>query len=279
MADLAPLTYAKVVGRFLAIVGDTSSANHHTNPTFETDTSSWVATGAASISRVTTEFHSGVASLEVITTATVNDGTAAILSGLSLGTSQQAVGFWVKAPLGAAMQADIHLWNTTLTAFSPATRYFTGTGDWQWVDTPGVARADGAVQIVALVRTAVGAALTFYVDDALATEVGAEAVSMDGTVTIIPSVNDMVRVGGATPVPATVTLRPIVATLDEDGDLTVNGVKGVWLVASDDPVVTTDFTYTAVFDLTLDGRSVPLPAREFEALVGQIYDLSSESYS
>ena len=71
-----------------------------------------------------------------------------------------------------------------------------------------------------------------------------------GTVTFTPTVKALLVPGA--PKPFTALPRPTIATLDGDGDLSVGGVKGVQLVATNDPGTNPsgNWNYTVSFDLS-----------------------------
>ena len=102
-----------------------------------------------------------------------------------------------------------------------------------------------------------------------------DAVAPSGTITFTPTLSNFIKVSGATPTPATAVLRPIDVPIDTDGYLSWNGQDGVHLVATDDPVIATEFTYTVTFNLTYEGVSIPIPAKVINVPAGSTYDLST----
>ena len=142
--------------------------NLSTNPDLETGTTGWTPTGATQAIS-TAQKHSGNQSLAVTTAG------AALAEGIVYGVTltgmaglPYASGIWVKAPVGAK------LYTVTRTIGSPSGSQdtpqvsFTGTGDWQFVQTPAkIAQSDAtSLQIQVRTNTTVQA-ITFYVDDAI----------------------------------------------------------------------------------------------------------------
>jgi len=148
-----------------------------TNPNFETNTTSWFANAAgATISRVTSEFQDGTASLQVVHDGVaVNKGAAISMVTVAPSVAYTA-SLYVKAPVGAALtlalsefQAD----GTTLVGTD--TQPYTGTGNW---DRVSVTRTFGALGVKAYIHmyNTVAVARTWYVDSVLL-----EAASSAGT--------------------------------------------------------------------------------------------------
>jgi hypothetical protein len=102
-----------------------------------------------------------------------------------------------------------------------------------------------------------------------------DAVPLQGTVTFRASI-PAALVATASPSPATVVPAPVVTTLDVDGDLSLDGVKGVYLVATDDAALNpSDFTYLVSFNLTLAGNPVTYPSFSIAVPAGSISDLAT----
>lgn len=143
--------------------------NYALNPSLEVDTSDWVA-NAATISRVTAEFHHGVAALSTVTNGT--SGSGCYKDAKALAGSGWAAGdpcsssLWVKAPSGAALLASL----VTLggATGSPLVS-FTGTGAWQQITLVNGVVPAGATSVPYVYIRANGAhtAFTFYVDEVL----------------------------------------------------------------------------------------------------------------
>jgi len=106
-----------------------------------------------------------------------------------------------------------------------------------------------------------------------------DEIPLSGTVTFTPSVKAML-VGDALPDPATVLPTPIVTTLDAQGYISINGVRGVFLLATDSEAVNpTDFTYKVSFNNLRYGTAAPMsyPAFNITVPAGSIRDLTTIS--
>ncbi|WP_238586290.1 phage upper tail fiber protein [Rhodococcus rhodochrous] len=84
-----------------------------------------------------------------------------------------------------------------------------------------------------------------------------------GTVTFTPRVGTIL-VAGAQPDPVTAFAHPIIAQLDENGYLTLNGKKGVFLLCPSAETNPSFFTYSVRYSVTLDGRPVSTPTFDIE---------------
>lgn len=104
-----------------------------------------------------------------------------------------------------------------------------------------------------------------------------DVLPMSGKVTITPSPSRLL-VATAVPAPATVIPTPVVVTLDEEGYLSHNGDRGVYVIASDDPSTNpTAFTYRVSFDLQLGNVKVPCPSFDIEVPAGGVVDLTKDA--
>lgn len=105
----------------------TDNTNFITNGDFETNATGWTSTGAATggaVARVTSDFHAGVASLNVTASGAGTRQTTTTLSTAARSGSMQTVDFWFK---GTASQTVTF----GLTGF-PGTNV-TATGSWQHI--------------------------------------------------------------------------------------------------------------------------------------------------
>jgi hypothetical protein len=104
-----------------------------------------------------------------------------------------------------------------------------------------------------------------------------DVLPMSGKVTITPSPSRLL-VATAVPAPATVIPTPVVVTLDDEGYLSHNGDRGVYVIASDDPSTNpTAFTYRVSFDLQLGNVKVPCPSFDIEVPAGGVVDLTKDA--
>lgn len=128
------------------------------NPGFEADTSGWTAVAGATITRVTGEKHSGLASLQVFV-GTPLDATGTYYQVAAAADQWWHAGVWVKAPAG--MTLSLHIW----APHTEGRTNFTGTGAWQFVMADALVGA-GDSTILMYVKTNGAVSGTFYVDDA-----------------------------------------------------------------------------------------------------------------
>lgn len=82
-----------------------------------------------------------------------------------------------------------------------------------------------------------------------------DAVPVQGTVTFTPRATQIL-VPLATPAPVTAFPTPITVQLDQNGFLTHNGKKGVFLLCPSETTNPPAFTYSVSYNLTLDGAVV-----------------------
>ncbi len=102
-----------------------------------------------------------------------------------------------------------------------------------------------------------------------------DAVPVIGTVTFTPSANALL-VASATPDPATILPIPVVTTLDSEGYVSRNGIRGVWLLATDDASVNpSGYTYDVSFSgLNAAGASVKYDDFSIAVFANTTQDLS-----
>jgi|GEM_PF-6856581 len=110
-----------------AVLVPIARTNLVTNPSFETNTTSWTAIGG-SIARSTTQQYHGAYSLAITPTATTTDGarydTVSLTSGTTYAFSAKVRGVaGLKYSLGIETTGGVALATTT----------FTATGRWQWI--------------------------------------------------------------------------------------------------------------------------------------------------
>lgn len=121
----------------------------------------------------------------------------------------------------------------------------------------------------------IGRFLAAVVDSSGDADLTPDAVPIQGTVVFTPVPTVILLPGASTPV--TILPAPIYTTLDADGDISVNGVKGVYLIASDgvsgNP---TNFTYKVSFsNLTYNGISVAYQSFNIPVATGTVVDLTT----
>lgn len=158
------------------------ATNLVTNPGLEIATTGWANTGNAlnpgsTITRVTTQQHSGTASLQVVTTAALaNEGTEYALSGLTF-TSGVAytVTFWAKGNAGGEniqfVFGDVGAGDTLTTAATVLTTSWQQiTGTW----TPSGNRT----AVVLDIRNTSAVVMTFFLDDVMVVQSNIPFVAM-----------------------------------------------------------------------------------------------------
>lgn len=103
-----------------------------TNGEFETNTTGWSINGGAAIARVTTDKHSGAASLQITHAADVqSDARFQKVTGID-GTKLLNYVAWIKAPSGFLGRFNFNWYQVSGGSFiSTQQTSFTGTGNWQ----------------------------------------------------------------------------------------------------------------------------------------------------
>lgn len=125
----------------------------------------------------------------------------------------------------------------------------------------------------------VGRFLAAVADAAADDDLYPDGIPLTGTVIFTPSAT-AVLVNDATPVPVTVLPAPIVTTLDSEGYISLNGQRGVFLLATDSQATNpTNFTYKVAFSkLQYAGtNTVQYPSFDIAVPAGTIRDLSTIS--
>lgn len=157
-----------------------SYTNLITNPNFETNTTGWGtsvsvrnATGGT-ISRQTTQFHSGVASMRIVSTAVANQGSD--YTALPVIVAQPiTVAMWLRGNAGGE-SVKIVLGDVTVGSVTSSTLVLTTS--WQQLSvtlTPGASGSTG----VAIVQTA-ASIKTWFVDDVIAVYAATAPTYFDG---------------------------------------------------------------------------------------------------
>lgn len=139
-----------------------------TNPSFETNTTGYSNDGAVTLSRDTTEYKYGSASLKAVTSGAasfqgVNLPTATVVNG-----QVYTVSAWVKGTAGAALLLYTALGNTT----------FTATGAWQLVSKTITANS---TSLASRILTNGTLATTFYLDGVMVEQAASAGTYFDGS--------------------------------------------------------------------------------------------------
>ena len=137
-----------------------------TNPGFEVDTSGWTPTSGETVTRVTSQAHSGVASGEVVTNASTNSEGAHFQAARVLAIGEQVTTrVWVKGT------GIVRVWAGTLSGGLYVDVVKTGditlTGSWTQYSTTATVNS-AQTHIRGEVRTSENQsaqAVTFYIDD------------------------------------------------------------------------------------------------------------------
>lgn len=141
------------------------------NPSFETNAGSWSINNGATATRVTSQFHRGTASLQVVTPGTVPaEGvySTPIANQIPAAGAAFSISMWVLAPVGAKMRMVAA---STGAGPTSVTTDFTGTGAWQFVTANGAVAGDGrnpyAVIYTSNAAGQAAQAITYYVDEVM----------------------------------------------------------------------------------------------------------------
>lgn len=191
---------------------DSSLGNLMLNPSFETDTSSWIVNNAAVISRVTTEHQSGVAALQVVTGGVTNDGVFGNFTRPMNRGGTFTFSPYVKAPVGVIITIEVDTFDTNATFKRSLVTTVTGNGAWQRASIT-VALTDDEADVNLYVGTST--ATTFYVDAVQFEQAGAASAFPAATSRTTSSYVDSITVGGTAPwqrVKATITYSAISST-------------------------------------------------------------------
>lgn len=142
---------------------DSLRTNHVANPSFEVDTTGWSTQGEfpSTLTRVTTEFHTGSAALEVEHTTNIPWAIYA-LSGLTSGATYK-----VTARVKASFSVTV------------MNKESAGNGDWEFMETTFT--ASGTTEDVDIFRSnSVSSGSVFYVDAVMVTEFPFDGDYFDG---------------------------------------------------------------------------------------------------
>lgn len=154
----------------------TVRTNFVSNPNMETNATGWVGLSSATVTRDTTQHHSGTASLKVVTPGAVAQEGGGFVVSTSFVNLPCSTGAWLLVPAGVQMLSMIR----SGSPLNDGITFFTGTGAWQFV-----AAAHGAFSDMTsanlLIRTANAQAVTFYIDDAIMEAAAVCVGSFDGS--------------------------------------------------------------------------------------------------
>jgi hypothetical protein len=175
-----PVVYgAGYTGQARQVAGGTT--NLMRNPSVETNTTFISAYNSASISRVTSEYDIGAASLEVVCDGTANRGMHQVSAATGPWTASQVISVQmrIKAPAGKTFRFGFR-GQKSAGGNQEVTPPLTATGQWQRVTYSYTLTENfNTVGLECYFETAQGA-LTFYVD-AMQVEVGPPTPYLDGS--------------------------------------------------------------------------------------------------
>ncbi len=158
--NLPPIQTGYPLDDVWSVVVPIARTNLITNPSFETNTTSWTAIGG-SIARSTTQQYHGAYSLAVTPTATTTDGvrydTVSLTSGTNYAYSAKVRGVaGLKYSLGIETTGSVALATTT----------FTATGRWQWISGYYAETSSTTRRLVARKAGTNASTAIFYIDGA-----------------------------------------------------------------------------------------------------------------
>lgn len=142
-----------------------------TNPSFETNTTGWSAETNATISRNTSIFNEGVASLQIVSTA--GNAGAVLTSNVTTNASTTyTASAWIKGTAGVIVKINLNEYTSAPTLVGTTTSQITLDGGWQQVV---VTRTFGATGVRANIEISSTTASTIYVDTASITPTATSA--------------------------------------------------------------------------------------------------------
>jgi hypothetical protein len=161
-----------------------SRTNLVPNPSFEVNTNGWFNRNGSSIARTTSQFYSGSASMQITTSASVNNGiTAAPYIPVAVGSSY-TLSAYAKIATGTLTNCyALIIWvNSGGTEVSRVTGTFTTiTTDWTRLTASGVAPAGAVNAEISIVRNTAGAGSVWFVDGILFEQSASVLPYFDGT--------------------------------------------------------------------------------------------------
>ncbi len=173
-----------VTNKSSGTVAGRCAANLVLNPSFELNTSGWAAAGTAgtTLTRVTTEFNSGTASLQAVSNGVAaNQGVYTTARATVLPNLTYTASIWVKGESGKTMRLELGEMDATNTLIGARTNSatITANGSWQRLTATRTMGATAASADIVL-RNSTAVAHTFYVDGAMIDEGSSASVYNDG---------------------------------------------------------------------------------------------------
>jgi hypothetical protein len=162
----------------------TTRTNLVTNPNFEVNTTGWVGRNSATIARATSEFYVGSASLQITTSASVNNGaTASPATAITVGNTY-TLSAYVKTATGTLTNCFVMIiWlNSGSTEISRVTSTFTTvTTSWARLTASGAAPVGAVTAEISIVRNTAGAGSIWFADAILFEQASSALPYFDGT--------------------------------------------------------------------------------------------------
>lgn len=147
------------------------------NTTFETDLSEWSAYGGATVTRTTSEAHSGIASMSVTTTADLTSGAETTTTYAAMASTRFGGHVWHKTPVGVSASISFLQYTAADVFISQLDFGDGGTGAWKQRLFAFTTDASCA-KIRLRLSTFLGAPATLYFDDL---EAGATLLAVNPT--------------------------------------------------------------------------------------------------
>jgi hypothetical protein len=183
LLDVGALTDAFELGGYTTT---TTRTNLVTNPNFETNTTGWSLQNGSTITRTTSQFYSGVASVQITSSASNNNGIRTTLgSGVPVTVGQSyTFSAYAKCDTGTMTNAVvIIIWlnsgGSEISRISSSNA--TLTTSWQRLSITGTAPANTVTAALFTVRSTSTAGIIWYVDALLFEQSSSLLPYFDGT--------------------------------------------------------------------------------------------------
>jgi hypothetical protein len=154
------------------------------NPNFEVDTTGWVGRNAATIARSTSQFYSGTASLQITTSASVNNGATALpATAITVGNTY-TLSAYVRTNTGTLTNClAMIIWlNSGGTEVSRVTGTFTTlTTSWARLTATGTAPVGAVTAELSVIRNTAGAGSIWFADATMFEQASTALPYFDGT--------------------------------------------------------------------------------------------------
>jgi hypothetical protein len=154
------------------------------NPNFEVDTTGWVGRTAATIARSTSQFYSGTASLQITTSASVNNGATALpATAITVGNTY-TLSAYVRTNTGTLTNClAMIIWlNSGGTEVSRVTGTFTTlTTSWARLTATGTAPVGAVTAELSVIRNTAGAGSIWFADATMFEQASTALPYFDGT--------------------------------------------------------------------------------------------------